>query len=294
MNDADPKLQFKDSVRERRSGSESHARSDRRIGCFGTLFSFFGGVLRLTIAAMIFFGIVVVASYFAIGYWVRGQEIVAPNVTAQSVDEALEELRQYQLSLELKRTEPSDALPAGAILSQEPRPGSKIKTQTPIRVVVSAGPRLVDVPRNLVGIGRLQAGIELRKANLELGNVAVIRTEGHGHDIVLASDPPPGSSIVPGAKINLLVSSEATGEEILMPDLYGLTPERARSELARAGLELESTIDEWHPDAAPGTIHRQEPAPGRPVQTGALIRIYVNPAPRVQMTPQWEPRPFFQ
>lgn len=162
----------------------------------------------LALTTSLFFGLLVVASYFVIGYFIRGEEIGAPDLVARSVSEALVIAKRLNLSLELEREEPSETLEAGEVLSQRPRPGARIKSRTPIRVVVSSGRRQITLPRDMIGRSRLEAGIELRNLGLEVGNVSFLPALGSEADAVLALDPPAGSGVPPGTGVHLLVAAD--------------------------------------------------------------------------------------
>lgn len=232
---------------------------------------------RLTFATGVFFILLVVGSYFVLGTFIRGQEIDAPDLTARSVTEALEVLKKWNLTLVLEREEPSETLPPGEILSQRPAPGSKIKTRTPINVIVSSGQKTVTIPGELIGTGRLQAGIRLRELGIEVGEIAYVPRAGQGNDLVLATDPPPGTGVPPGVKVNLLVSSDAGAQMFLMPNLAGLTPADATAELAKYGLTRITARQAADAEATSGTVHAQNPKAGTPVSPGTEVELVVAP-----------------
>lgn len=241
------------------------------------LLAFISGFMRLVVATAIFFGILVAASYFAIGYFIKGHEIAAPDLTARPIEEAMAIAREHDLSLKLEREEPSDMMIAGEILSQRPRPGAMIKAGSPIKVIISSGRRMIVIPEQIVGEHRLQAGIRLRELGLKVGNVAFIPTSGKGDDVVLALDPPQGTSVPPDTVVNLLASAEAVGESFAMPDLYGLTADAARAELARYGASIATINSEERFGVAPGTVHSQAPTAGTPTRAKARIEITIAP-----------------
>lgn len=249
----------------------------RRAKSAATLASFFFGIAQWLAAMSILFVLLVAASYWSVGYFIRGEEIPAPDVTARTVSEALLLLEEHRLTLQLDHAESSESIPEGSILGQRPRVGTKVKRRSPISVVVSSGPRMIEVPNRLVGLGRIQAGIELRKLGLAVGNVAALPTQARGHDVVLALDPPSPTRLSPGTKVNLLVSLEAVGEKLLMPDLYGLHPAEVTEELAHYDLILGDTILQSNEIVRPGTIFRQEPAAGEQISRGDTVRIFADP-----------------
>lgn len=247
-------------------------------GALRGLRDFFTGFFALTVTTVIFFVLLAISSYYTVGYFIRGEEVIAPDLTGRTVTEALDILRQRKLLLELDRAEPSDSMDSGMILRQRPRAASRVKARTPVRVVVSSGPRMTTLPASLVGLSEAEAGIELRRMGLSIGNVSYIDLEGRTADTVLAFDPPAGAGLLPGESVNLLVAGSGAGAPRLMPNLYGLTPEKAVAEIKRYGLEARLTYDGQDPAARPGTVQGQSHAPGTTVRPGQKITVVVRAA----------------
>jgi serine/threonine-protein kinase len=217
-----------------------------------------------------------ISAYLTIGYFIRGEEVEAPDLTARKVTEALGILRELKLTLALDREESSETLVAGEILSQYPRAGMRVKRGTPIRVVVSRGPRLVEAPE-VVGLNEREAGIVLRRAQLEVGSVSYLPTANQPGEVVLAMDPPGGAGVAPGAAVNLLVSSPAGPAKFFMPDLFGMTLEAAAGELGRYGLRVGATATMAREGLAPGVVHGQRPEAGTPVGAGGEVELTLTP-----------------
>lgn len=236
---------------------------------------FFTGFFALILTTVVFFVLLAVASYYTVGYFIRGEEVIAPDLTGRTVTEALEVLKDRDLLIELERAEPSDALDAGMILRQRPRAASRVKARSPVRVVVSSGPRMTVLPSELLGLSQAEAGIELRKMGLNIGNVSYLEAEGREPDTVLAFDPPAGTGLLPGATVNLLVAADSSGTARPMPNLYGLTPEEAVAEAGRYGLEISISNTGRNPGASPGTVESQNVAAGTPVRPNQKIRVVV-------------------
>lgn len=261
-----------------RTGFGRRPKPKQSRGILRRLLGFVSGLVWLVLATCLFFGALAGASYYVLGRYVRGETIPAPDLTARSVMEAMAIAREHSLSIEFDREEPSEALAEGEILSQRPKPGEMIKARTPIRVVVSSGPRQTILPDQLVGQTRLQVGITLRELELDLGNVAFLpAAPGQNPDVVLATDPPPGTGVPRGSKVNVLVAAETSTRSYSMPDLYGLTLEQANLELSRLGLRVNSVKEDYAAGALGGSIHAQQPAPGMPVSGESQIEVTVAP-----------------
>ena len=254
-----------------------HGERPKNVRIIRRVSRFFLSLVLLLVATAVFFSLLVIVSYLVIGYFIRGEEIEVPDLTARSVTEALHLLKPWDIALVMDREEPSDTLPVGEIISQRPGAGSKIKAHAQVRVVISAGHRLVELPSDLIGRSRLEVGIRLRELGLEVGNVTQLPRVGQKSDIVLDMDPPIGTGVPPGSSINLLVSSENQSFTFMMPDLVGLTPALASSALDSYGLRLGSTREGHGPGISPGTIYEQKPEAGSLIGPSSEIEVIVEP-----------------
>lgn len=73
-------------------------------------------------------------------------------------------------------------------------------------------------------------------------------------------------------------------ESVSLPDLVGLTKERAIADLAALGLEV-SVAEEEVPGVATGIVARQEPASGTKAEIGSTVRIVVSSGVRPPTPP---------
>ncbi len=255
---------------------------DQKKGFIAGFLGFLSGLFRLILATTLFFAVLVVASYYVIGYFIKGQEIPAPDVKARSVTEALDIMKKWNLTLSMEREEPSDAVAQGEIIRQDPQPGAMIKSRSPIRVIVSSGPKHLPLPAELTAINRRETGIRLREMGLRVGNVAYVTVPGQANETVLALDPPVGTGVPPGSAVNLLVASDLPNRQTSVPDLYGLTLELAKAELQKCGLSLVEVKEEAANGVEPGTIHWQKPEAGTPITPGVEVHVGIaptNPSP---------------
>lgn len=250
--------------------------------------SWIGGVLRLLfdsarllILSALFFVLMVAASYWLVGWYIRGHELLTPKLTGMPLAEAMQTLSEPpldddRLSVILDDRAPSEEHPAGQVIRQSPAPGTRIKAGTPIRVVVSSGPAMVEVPE-LRGQTWIAARTILRNAGLELGRQARIPVTDMDPGLVLASDPPPGSGVAQRRQVNLLISQGRLPDARPMPDLIGLTVDAARRRLADTGMLLSDVQEATAADVTPGRIHRQFPASGEPVEPSTPVTVIVAP-----------------
>lgn len=276
-----PRLSSRPPRRHPSSGTPKKKKGFFRA-LFGAIVDFFVGSFLLIAFSIVFFTVLAVSSFMIFAYYIGGDEIPAPDLTARSLVEALSIAHENTVSIYLDREEPSSTLPDGSVISQNPRAGTKIKRRTPIRVVISTGSRHMPLPSDLVSLSRRDAGIRLREMGLTIGEVAFLPTAGKAEDVVLATDPPPGTGVPPGSKINLLVSIDAAtlaSGKPPMPDVRGLTRERAEEKLAAIPGVRITVRTEASGTVETGKVHGQSPAPGKPIGEGDEVEILIEPPP---------------
>jgi serine/threonine-protein kinase len=91
--------------------------------------------------------------------------------------------------------------PTGSVITTEPAPGTVTPRDTPVVMVVSAGPPPVTLPQ-LVGAASAEAERRLE----DLGLVPVVTGGGASGGVVAAMDPAPGTAVRPGTLVELRVS----------------------------------------------------------------------------------------
>ncbi|MEN6626123.1 MAG: PASTA domain-containing protein [Candidatus Sumerlaeia bacterium] len=248
----------------------------------------FSDLIRFLLYTALFFALIGAVSYWlVVSYVKRNDEIAAPDLRRLTVYEAIDKVHSDRISLQLDHKQPHPSIPEGRIISQFPPPDQTIKAGTPIRVVVSSGTSLIPVPDVMVGETRRAAGLRLRAAGLDEGNITTIARAGVAGGIVLATDPPSRAGVPEGSKVNLLISSgEATAALEHMPNLIGLNAEQAGELIAPFKAEVRV---EAKPGSPPGLIHTQSPAPGESVGPQTRIVITSSPAEAGQAPPREVP-----
>jgi beta-lactam-binding protein with PASTA domain len=254
----------------------------RGHGCMVDLILRFFYFLFHTIALLVLgaamFGLAGWGAYYLVQREIRGAEVAAPNLAGLKLDKAMEALQKpdgADLSLRVSEREFSETVGEGEIISQFPPEGTHVKAGTVIRVKQSKGTTRVSCP-DVLGKPYLNAGIELRNANLVEGEKSYIADANIRKDSVVAQDPPPKSLQFRGSPVNFLISLGPETRRILMPTLTDLTIVEATDRLAKLELSSVPTVtEEPRPDMDDGLIFGQDPAPGASVARDAPIRVTV-------------------
>lgn len=216
---------------------------------------------------------------FLLGLWLFSQgvyryfnppEYAVPDLVGKTAREAFLLLKDTGLRLEVEEGN-DPAKPKEMVLAQEPPPGTRLRAGRTVRLTLNQA-RLNPLPE-LKGLRQEEAEARLSELGYRLAGVAQVEsTEPLG--TVLASDPPSGAPLPPGATVRLLVSRGASlGPTVPLPQLTGLSQKEALFLLNAMGLQVQ--VEEVPSGAPPGTVLAQEPAPGTPMPPGSGVRLRV-------------------
>jgi eukaryotic-like serine/threonine-protein kinase len=170
---------------------------------------------------------------------------------------------------DVTRTANSD-VPQGDIFEQDPPAGTTVDAGSQVDVTVSSGPEFVAVPP-VVGLSEDDAVATLEGDGFD---VQVNRGPNEAEEgTVFAQDPEGGAEVEPGSTVVIAVSE---GPEQTMPDVTGQDADEAEQFLEEEfGLDV-SQEEETEPCAQPpGTVCRQEPASGEPIEEGDDATLFV-------------------
>jgi eukaryotic-like serine/threonine-protein kinase len=130
--------------------------------------------------------------------------VEVPSVTGLSVTDAEAALETAGLVLGQQTEQNDQTVPEGQIISQDPAAGEEVPEETPVNVVVSAGPSVVIVPdvtcRSYAGAKAQLEGLGLIA---ELGDPVLPRPECPNPINVAQQDTPAGTAVDPGTMILL-------------------------------------------------------------------------------------------
>ncbi|MDF1526527.1 MAG: PASTA domain-containing protein [bacterium] len=222
-------------------------------------------------------GMVVVAflsAWVAFTFLTQGGEVTVPALEGVELRAALELASRDQLGLRVKGTGYDLGTPPGHVISQDPLPGTKIKANRIVYVVVSQGTPSVFIP-NLTNLTLRKAELQLAQAGLTLGKIGRTHVEEVLPGLVITQSPPPGQFVPRSDSINLLLSDGPRPAVYLLPDMTGLPMETVLSRIRdwnmRSGRIME-IVDEKVP---PGTVAALTPPPGSAVVEGQSIHLTV-------------------
>jgi serine/threonine-protein kinase len=187
----------------------------------------------------------------------RAGEVIVPDVENLTVEQARSTLEPAGLALSRAGERFDPSVERGRIVVQDPAAGTPVRGHRRVSVTVSLGEEFSSVPE-LLGETRRGAELLLEHAGLRAGGVTRAPSDAVAEGLVTATDPPAETVLPRGTEVALLLSTGATEEVFVMPDVKGREIGRTRKQLEAQGFIVLS------PPAGPSTgpIVAQDPSPG--------------------------------
>lgn len=207
---------------------------------------------------------------------------VVPNLVGVDLSEATAAVAEFGWVLERPDELRMDGTIAGEVLATDPEAGVDLEEGETLRIVVSLGEVLVEVP-DLVNLTLVEAQALLEANRFELGQVEYVADEVVAQGIVLDVSLAPGvADQEPGTAIDLVVSEGP--EDRSVPSIpVSRSPEETSDLLRSLRLVPVIATDRRHSESVPaGQVIALVPAPGGvlPVDSEVVIVISDGPAPR--------------
>lgn len=156
-----------------------------------------------------------VALTFLVGYglssyWIApgtltNDEQPLPRVLEQPGADARAALTAAGFRSRVEGERPNPEIARGAVVWQDPPPGTVLPPNTVVQLVLSAGPAPVTVP-DVIGFALPYAQKVVEAAGARVGRVDTVRGGGPEAGVVLATRPSPGNGRPRGSTVDLVVS----------------------------------------------------------------------------------------
>jgi serine/threonine-protein kinase len=209
-----------------------------------------------------------------------GSRTVVPTLSQLSRTDALASLERASLRSEVTDSF-DEVVPAGIVISQDPKPGAEVSKLSSVALTVSKGQERYAAP-SLVGGPADAAGSTLEQSNLKLGTRTDAFSETVAVGTVISQDPPPGTSLRRDTVVTITVSKGR--EPVAVADFTGKPADEARRALGGAGLKV---VDgpAVNSDTVPnGSVVSQTPRSGNLVK-GDTVTIVVSKGPVLVAVP---------
>ena len=221
------------------------------------------------------------------------KEFDVPDIVGKNKEEARTILKdEYGLNPEFEY-KPDAVAPLDTVIETSPKAPQQVKYGDSITVYLSSGADSTDttVP-NLAGETKDGAKAKLEMQKLKLGQVHEEYHDTIAAGLVTRQDVPADSKLPEGATVNIWIS-KGVEPNPKVPSIAGMSVEKAKEELEKAGLKLGRKQDEQYHDTIPkNSIIRSTVTDGTTVEKGSSIDYIVSLGKEPESTtPEPTPEP---
>src|SRR5207249_8207071 len=217
----------------------------------------------------------IVSALTAMRFAIRGREVAIPPLAGKTADEAKEILSHSGLLLKVSTSRFSSKVPEGHILDQIPPPGTRLKVNRTVKVLLSLGERRFSVP-NLVGTSLRAAQLTLAQRKLALAKTLYAHTGDGDPSTVVYQSPKPGTQEGSDPSVNILISLGPPAEYFIMPDLIGKSADLVGSRARNEGFRIGKINYRKYPGVGPGVVIQQMPQDGYRVTKSDIVLLEVS------------------
>jgi serine/threonine-protein kinase len=222
----------------------------------------------------LFAAVFTLSFYLAMKMEMRSTRIVVPDVTGMTREEAEQAASPIGMVVEIADQRHDPAVPSGRVLAQQPSPGFEVRRGRRLKVVLSLGGKVLEVP-DLVGQPSRTVEITLRREGFLPGDEVKVYDDRAPRGTVIGQVPAPGTPSIPRERVHRLVSLGSAGSTWVMPNLENRPRREVQRWLERAGFRLGPVRQVSHTGRTPGTVVGQRPPAGYPVRSRDVIHLSV-------------------
>ena len=201
--------------------------------------------------------------------------VKVPDFIETEISEAEDIAAQQGLSIEVSEEVFHNDIKKGNIVTQEPKPGERVKQTRKIVVTVSQGPKIVEIS-DFNGRPLREAEVVIDNLGLKLDEINYVYSEILSENHVISQDPVPGSEIEINTPIKLTVSDGPKPEMAIMPSLIGLQRDRAFELIQQSGLKVGQLSYNESTRYDEGLIISQEFKGGEEVPDGSSVNLQIS------------------
>jgi serine/threonine-protein kinase len=198
-----------------------------------------------------------------------------PDLVQRTVQEAQLALDNARLRVGAMQDGYDDLVKPGVVMRQNPAAGATVPVDSPVTLVISRGPALVDMPA-LVGRRLEEARRLLDEKGLVIAHLRTVGTTEAEPGVVIDQTPAAGSRLQPGRETITLTVSSRPGEEGAPPSVPVITAEPQPTEAPSRLPEVTprpAPQPRETPSAATPTPRPSPPAPGQVRRTRVQVVV---------------------
>ena len=231
---------------------------------------------KIATLIVVFLIIAGASAYLTLTFIIKSEDtVIVPDLVGKDVVTALEQLTDLQLNTKVNGSEYSRQYPKNHVTYQEPEPGSEIKKDRDIRIIISKGAKNILMP-NLISLSERQARMIMEENGISQGHLTHTYFQAVEKDNIIVQVPSAGTMITRGASVDLLVSMGSRPVAYKMPELADLSLDKAVLTIEKTNLivgEIRSHFDKHKPR---NIVISQEPLAGYRIRENSPVSLVIN------------------
>jgi len=220
---------------------------------------------------LIFAALAAGSTYATYRFMIIRMTVEVPDLQGMNVADADHALETRGLYLKVTGEENDLQIPVGHVLSQDAEPGSKVKGNAEIKVVVSKGPALKLIP-SAVG-EKIEDALQLFTEKGLEAKVIKVHSDTTEQDTVIAQWPTPEEW--KGQNVTLVASEGPYEVSYYCPSFLGLLKDDALKLARELGIKVELTEPSSKGEE---TVESQKPLPGDEIKNGETVYLQLKGA----------------
>lgn len=207
--------------------------------------------------------------------WNSGpKDVTMPNYVGKTYNDVVN-ASTSSFSFNFKKQDKSDSShTAGMILSQTPKAGSTVKSNTDVTLVVSTGGEQVAVP-DVTNKTQDEAVAALTSAGLKY-KINTVADDNVASGNVVSTDPAASTQVAKGTEVKVYVSSGKLEQKVAVPDVSGSSLTDAEAKITAAGLTVGEKTYKDDTGKAKNIVISTDPLNGAKIAKGSTVNLVVS------------------
>ena len=212
-----------------------------------------------------------------------------PYVVGMSEEDAIKLLQDSNLGYKIESREHNNTYEKGEVVSQSEEEDAIVDKNSTIKLVISDGPEMVDIPDV-----KLKTKDEAKSILEGEGYGFKVKTEYEVNDYVDAEsviriDPEAGTTVEYGSEVTLYISQGADTSNVDVPNLKNQSEKKAKEMLEEIGLSLAVADSQYDDSVEEGNVINQQIEAGKSVPRGTEIAVTLSLGAKPTETTTEEP-----
>ncbi|WP_129596338.1 Stk1 family PASTA domain-containing Ser/Thr kinase [Anaerophilus nitritogenes] len=228
-----------------------------------------GAIITAFILALLF----TAGVFYAKGF-LKVDEKSVPNVVGKSYEEAKTNLENLGFKVEKGVSKSSSEYDKDYVMAQDPSAGEVKKAGYTIKLTISTGAKLVEVP-SFINENIDEIGDILENAGLQEGIVKP-QYSNLPNGVIIDQSPKPYKEVKEGTEVNFIISKGPETKMVLVPNVEGEEINVAKRMLETLGLTVRKVDFEYHDHIEKNKVITQSIKEGSEVEENKVIDLLIS------------------